>query len=96
MTDERGGPVDDSKRPTYPELDKMKAAREQSRTLTEFVDWLDEQGISLCVVGHRDYERIAETNERLFARFFDIDLDKVEREREQILAAQRRLIGEKP
>lgn len=82
---------------TYPELDKMKAAREKSAVLTEFVDWLDQNNMRICLrtevsITYRGspYEPIPESFEKLFARFFGIDLDKVEEERRQILAELRK------
>jgi hypothetical protein len=82
----------------YPELDKMKAAREKSAVLTEFVDWLDQNNMRICLrtevsitYAGSPYEPIPESFEKLFARFFGIDLDKVEEERRQILDEQRKI-----
>ncbi len=84
--------------PQYPELDKMKAVRSQSQVLTEFVDWLDQNNMRICLrtetaVTYRGspYEPITENYEQLFARYFEIDLNKVEAERQQLLDLQRKL-----
>lgn len=67
---------------SYPELAKMRAVREESATLTRFVDWLEEHGILLCETNTEtrrrfggEYERISDSYERLFARYFEIDLN---------------------
>jgi len=73
----------------------VELAKTDARVLQRFVDWLDEQGIALCnttavaesgdcyVYGRR---RITESYESLFARFFAIDLEAVERHRVRLLA----------
>lgn len=73
--------------PETPELDKMRSVREQAATLSEFMDFLDSENITLCDEGrHRDeYTPIYLSNEKLFAKFFEIDLNKVETERRAIL-----------
>lgn len=84
--------TDDSK---YPELEKMRSVRGESRLLTEFVDWLEDHNMRICVrtasqsVYSSPYEPIPENYEKLFARFFAIDLEKVEDERRAMLEALR-------
>ena len=75
-----------------PELDKQRVVIESGRTdtLTDFYDWLSEQGYELCQWVELDrYEpRLAPIHirpEQLFADFFDIDLDLIETERRAIL-----------
>jgi hypothetical protein len=83
----------------YPELEKMKATRAEADTLTRFVDWLEENDMRICkrvkvspLYRGSPYESISESFEKLFARFFEVDLDKIEAERRQILDAQRELL----
>ncbi len=74
------------------ECDKMLAVKSQSSTLSEFVDWLEKNGMRICKMVDCDvapYEAIMEQHEKLFARFFGIDLDKVEDERQLMLKAMR-------
>ncbi len=74
------------------ECNKLTAVKSQSATLSEFVDWLEENGMRICKMVDCEvapYEAIMETNEKLFARFFDIDLDKLEEERQNLLKACR-------
>lgn len=79
--------------PKYPELDKMLAVRDKSRLLSEFLDWLASEGIALCELNTErrggEFERIQEGYEKLLARFFEIDLDKIEEERRALLDSLR-------
>lgn len=131
-----------------PELDRRAAIMPQAETLTEFVDWLEPEGLRICSLNKRractgvwdpqastrgvsydcddgtlrlnpydtlrrfdidrtgetcpkcdgagwvergpgEYEPISEGWERLFARFFELDLDKIEAERRALLASLR-------
>lgn len=90
------------------ELEKMRAARDESYTLSRFIDWLDESGYAICE--QRDFEDTSLTDvltvvtgvelepgsttmwwpihksfEQLLADFFDIDLNKLEEERRELL-----------
>lgn len=81
----------------YPECEKMNAVSEDSNKIGAFLDWLNNEQ---CVVLARYYddvecENCEETSkqllpirlsiEELLAEYFDIDLDKVEKERREIL-----------
>lgn len=74
-----------------PESDKMLAVHAKSQAIGEFLDWLrDERGITLAEFGHTRHDsdelymvRIG-INE-LLAEYFEIDLNKVEREKRAIL-----------
>lgn len=74
-----------------PELDKMLAVKEQSRTISEFLDWLDGQEFEICKYDEDAsyeenlYRHIDKTKEQILAEFFGIDLVKCEQERQQIL-----------
>lgn len=71
-----------------PELDKMVAVRDQSQVIGEFLDWLKhERG---CAFYDVELIPIHDSIEELLARFFGIDLDKVEAERREILAEIRK------
>lgn len=80
----------------YPEHDKMSAVQKQSQVCGEFLDWLqDEKELHLAKYvrpeGYIDnYLAVAHARrEELLAEFFEIDLDKIEAERRQMLAALR-------
>ena len=80
------------------EVDKIIEARDEAATLSEFLDWLEGRGYQICVwkeftrhsseVGDYTqegfYPRLC-SNEQLLADYFEIDLEKVERERVDIL-----------
>jgi hypothetical protein len=77
------------------ECDKLVAASKVSQEIGAFLDWLEEQGIFLAsdeeVEGRRGRVTLPvyESKERMFARYFEIDLDKVENERRALLASLR-------
>ncbi len=81
--------------PECPECDKMIGVQDQSDTLTSFVDWLNENGYTICTLEKTDgypreqYIPHRETYEKLFAEYFNIDLNKVEKERRALLEAIR-------
>lgn len=90
----------------YPELEKMKRAREalrpQAIVLGGFIDWLGENGFYICTHNPKHYKQLGGMYywttlrpEQLLAKFFDIDMDKVEKERELVLDAQRKLNEER-
>ncbi|MFA7264765.1 MAG: hypothetical protein WC054_00395 [Candidatus Nanopelagicales bacterium] len=81
----------------YPECEKMRAVRNESDVLSDFVDWLGQNG---RFIGHyvkpKGYSQEimvldARSFEQLFADYFDIDLNKVEVERRQMLEDLRSL-----
>lgn len=77
-----------------PECDKIVSAQPQSRTISNFLEWLDEQDWEIAQRledrPHRgQLAPITEGRERMLARFFEIDLDKAENERQALLASLR-------
>ena len=71
----------------FPECDKMSAVKAMSQAAGEFIVWLGQlKGISLCRMDKYDrYYPIPESLEKLLAECYGIDLDKVERERREML-----------
>lgn len=75
------------------ELEKMQKVIDsgETETLTNFYDWLNEQGYQICSRvkdGHTWSPRYAPVSinpNELFAQFFEIDLNEVEKERREIL-----------
>lgn len=81
------------------EIDKLRAAKEEAAILSEFLDWLNQDaGFTLCkwrdFVSHSDevgdytaegYYPIQKSYEQLLADYFEIDLQKLEQERQEIL-----------
>jgi hypothetical protein len=76
-----------------PECEKMAAVQVESRAISGFLGWLDEQGIELCERAEGSFGGnlfpILTGREELLARYFDIDLVKVENERRALLASLR-------
>jgi hypothetical protein len=80
----------------YPECEKMNAVQGDSQKIGAFLDWLqNDLGIVLAEYDNEDDElyRANYTIEKLLARYFDIDLDKVEQERRQMLEELRQANG---
>jgi len=77
----------------YPECEKMSKVKKQSQLVGEFLDWLvNEREIVLSEYhegeGRHDDDvlmPISVRTEELLAEFFEIDLNKVEQERRQML-----------
>lgn len=72
----------------YPECEKMAAVKDQSQIISEFLEWMQhEQKLIICV--YSDYSRkyipVDTTFEKLLAKFFEIDLDKIEEEQRYML-----------
>lgn len=76
-----------------PECDKVMAVLNESRTIGQFLEWLqNEHNVVLCHWTEDDVERAApihESTEQLLAAYFDIDLDKMEREKRRLLVSFR-------
>ena len=71
-----------------PELDKMRAARDTSQTIGDFIDWLSYNDMRICDYcdyGEGEYHPTRLTIEQLLAKYYEIDLNKVEEERCAIL-----------
>lgn len=72
----------------YPECEKMKLVSSESQSIGAFLDWCGEQGFEL-----RDWDNeyqdqpgpLHKSIEQLLAKYFEIDLVKVESERQQML-----------
>lgn len=77
-----------------PEIDKLSAIQEQSQIVGEFLDWMmDVKRYSLVVVDPEDSRVFFHPSisvENLLAEYFDIDLKKVEKEKQSILEMVRR------
>jgi uncharacterized cysteine cluster protein YcgN (CxxCxxCC family) len=80
--------TDEIKAIKTPELDKMKAVQDKSQTIGWF---LDTCGYDLAEYDddHMKYFPINKNIEQILAEFFNIDLNKIENERRQLLDAIR-------
>lgn len=73
--------------PKTPQLDKMKAVHNKSQAIGEFITWLESKGMQIAQEseGERGLFSINDSIEKLLAKYFKIDLKKVEQEREAVL-----------
>ncbi len=71
----------------YPECGKMAAVKDQSQAIGEFLDWfINEKKVELGIRNHNGFLiQFHPSYERLLAEYFDIDLDKAEEEKRQML-----------
>lgn len=76
------------------EVEKMAAAQKDSRKISDFIDWLADNGYAICTLQKTgfdggDFEEVwmhkRKSHEEMLADYFEIDLDKVEEERREIL-----------
>lgn len=73
----------------YPECEKLAEKAKESAVISNFLEWLEENDISL-VRDWEGYQGVGVTTSeynQLLARYYDIDLNKVEDERRDILAS---------
>lgn len=73
----------------YPEHNKLHLIKDESQAQGDFLEWLGEQKIRLCVWSDEDkeYAPIYESTEKLLARYHEIDLNKLEQEKRAMLDA---------
>lgn len=71
----------------YSECEKMSTVQNESQKIGEFLDWIGDEGYCLASYDEEveQYYPANFSTERLLAKFFDIDLDKVEAERQDML-----------
>lgn len=75
----------------YPEHTKLSAIKDKSQAIGQFLEWLPEQGITLCgFVGedktsHAHYYPYQKTIQQLLSEYFEIDLEVLEKEKQQML-----------
>lgn len=72
----------------YPEHDKLHKVKDRSQACGEFLDWLREEKHVLLHVYDKSldmYYPLLQSNEKLLAEFFDIDMDVLEQEKRMML-----------
>jgi hypothetical protein len=75
----------------YPEHEKLKKVSDKSQTIGEFIDWL--QNEANYVIGQYKTSKVDreilypahEGTQELLAKYFNIDLQKIEDEKRQML-----------
>ena len=77
----------------YSEHEKLKEIQDQSQIIGEFLEWLGyEHEYFICEkLGQlQEWYPISQNHQKLLAQFFDIDLDKLEQEKRQMLEELRK------
>lgn len=80
-----------------PECDKVLSVHKKSQKIGDFLEWLQEQNLYICEKSDSNevflddfYYITNKKTEHLLAKYFDINLDKVEEEKKNILEQLRR------
>jgi hypothetical protein len=72
-----------------PELDKMSLIQDKSQAIGGFIEWLGERDPQLylceCAKEEEGFFPVYPNIEKLLAEYFEIDLDKIEKERRELL-----------
>jgi hypothetical protein len=86
---------------SYPECDRLNAVSSEVSTLSEFLEWIQSDGLVLCRLDDTgkicmdanvfEYFATHESAQDLIYRFFAIDPGKLDRERRAILDELRAL-----
>src|SRR5262249_27932247 len=83
---------------SYPEHDKLKALGGINQTVGDFIEWLGENGMTICeFVGDREFGRgggyvpTHNSRDRLLAAFFEIDADELSQEKDRMLEDFRKI-----
>lgn len=78
-----------------PEHNKMVMVKHESQIVGDFLEWLDQQGMTICNLVEDYYCPVRLSREQLLAKYFGIDLDKIEQENRAILDYARKITGSK-
>ncbi len=85
-----------------PEHERLSEIKDKSQAIGEFLDWLQNTKRIRLMTSHvhddnecgrwceREFEVFTSATEKLLAEFFEIDLDKLELEKRQMLAEIRK------
>jgi len=73
----------------YPECEKLKAISDKSNTIGRFLDSQTQYVLCQWDDKHERYRPVHESLEQILAKYFDIDMEKVETERRAMLEALR-------
>lgn len=85
---QRGNSLPLCEKVAYPEHEKMAKVRDQSQALGEFLEWLGSMGVDDLTVDGRRFNLGCDI-EPLLGTYFDIDLEKIETEKQDMLGAVR-------
>lgn len=77
----------------YPEHEKLKAVKDDSHKIGEFLEWLRSQGWVLAQWDNDELTSIGYTTGALLAEYFKIDPRKLEEEKQMMIERLRRGTG---
>jgi hypothetical protein len=69
----------------YPEHDKLAAVKDKSRAIGEFLERAYREGVRLCEADDEGWIPLGERIEATLARYFEIDLQRLEDEKRAML-----------
>lgn len=75
----------------YPEHDKLKAVEKESQFLGGFLEWANEEGMFLAEYDDDIMRTVRKSTNTLLAEYLDIDLVKLEKEKQGMLAEIRKM-----
>lgn len=78
----------------YPEHEKLQAVKEQSQICGEFLEWLHQKHFVIAVYAGNELVPSYQRTTTLLAEFFEIDEDKLEDEKMQMLEEFRKVRAE--
>lgn len=74
----------------YPEHEKLKSLNGVNQTVGDFIEWLGERDLIIAEYGNgTELMPASKSRDSLLAEFFEIDRQKLEREKRQMLDAIR-------
>lgn len=74
----------------YPEHDRLQSIRHESQIEGAFLEWLAEQGLTICELSHLDnWHPILLNIEKLLAKYHGVDLVKLENEKRVMIEEMR-------
>lgn len=81
----------------YPEHEKLRALRGKNDVVGDFLTWLEQQGVVLCEHrdGHNYPHPVSRSIPKWLALYFEIDQDKLEDEKRDMLNVLRRVSEKK-
>lgn len=71
------------------ELDRWSKVHSNAVVINEFLDFLNEQGISLCILSGHTFFPCHKKGEDLIYECYNIDPEKLEKERRELLESIR-------
>lgn len=69
---------------SYPQHDKLRAVKDKTQTINDFLEFLEENGVEL-VRFKDDWRLTRQQRDKFIAEFFEIDLDELEREKRAMI-----------